>query len=193
MDTQDPYSPRRLADRAEIQDVIYRYSRSLDRLDYEGLRSCYHPDSIEHHGPFDGTRDEFIEWVRERHAAIPFSSHAVTNILIEFAESDVALVETYIRTLQRYPAEAKAALVQLTGGAAGSAGRGADLFTSSRYVDRFERRDGQWRIAVRTLINDWKQVVEVPADTPVPRPEWHVGRRDAQDPLFVERVKLGIK
>ena len=101
-------------------------------------------------------------------------------------------METYARILQRYPANAKASLAQLSGSQVGMPGVGIDMLTSSRYVDRFERRDGEWRIARRSLIPDWKQLSEVPRDAPQPNPEWTVGRRDKQDLVYRERTELGI-
>ncbi|MES2186617.1 MAG: nuclear transport factor 2 family protein [Pseudomonadota bacterium] len=189
---KDTYTPERMADRMAIQDTMYRWCRAVDRLDFDEIRAVFHPDGIDRHGPFNGTVDQLIEWIRNRHKTIPFSMHAISNMLIEFASPDVALVETYIRTVQRYPADAKASLAQLSGGADGSPGLGADLFTCSRYVDKFERRDGEWRIAVRTLVQDWKQIVDVPLNAPVPQEGWLVGRRDRQDPLYTERAKLGL-
>lgn len=186
----DPYSPERIADRLAIQDVMYRWCRAIDRLDYEGMRAVFHPDAIDDHGTYSGNVDGLIEWLRERHRSIPFSSHQISNILIEFAGPDRALVETYARTLQRYPPEAKEALAQF--GAQAKPGVGVDLMTSSRYVDIFERRNGEWRIARRTLIHDWKQVLEVSEIAPKPKPGWHVGRRDGEDYVQKARRELGI-
>lgn len=186
------YSPERLSDRMQIQDVMNRWCRAVDRLDFDAIRSIFHPDAIDRHGPFNGDVEGLIEWIRKRHAKIPFSSHQISNILIEFADQDVALVETYVRTIQRYPADAKENLAQLSGGAAGTEGHGADLFTSSRYIDKFERRNGEWRIAQRNLIQDWKQIVDVPKDAPVPHESWLTGRRDEGDPLFLLRAELGL-
>jgi len=188
----DPYSPERIADRMAIQDAMYRWCRSVDRLDYEGMRAAFHPDGTDNHGAFSGSADGLVEWIRERHKNIPFSSHAVSNMLIEFAGPDVALVETYVRTLQRYPADAAASLAQLSGGQTGTSGFGVDLMTSSRYLDRFERRNGEWRIYRRTLIQDWKQMTDVAQNAPKALPGWTVGRRDREDPVFVARRELGL-
>ena len=193
MNAIEQYSPERIADRMAIQDVMYKWCRAIDRLDEEGMRAAFHPDAIDNHASYVGGVDGLVKWVRERHAPIPFSSHQVSNMLIEFATADLALAETYIRTLQRYPADAKASLAQLAGGTAGRPGLGVDLLTASRYVDRFERRKGQWRIARRTLIQDWKQFIEVPADAPKPQPGWLLGRRDRQDFIYQERAALGIE
>jgi hypothetical protein len=189
---QRDYSVERMADRQEIQDVMHYWCRAVDRLDFDAIRDVFHPDAVDRHGPYNGDVDGLIAWIRERHAKIPFSMHQVSNMFIEFAARDVAVVETYVRTIQRYPADGKASLSQLSGGAAGSAGQGADLWTCSRYVDRFERRDGAWRIAQRNLIQDWKQVVDVPTDAPVLNANWLTGRRDATDPLYEIRAQAGL-
>jgi hypothetical protein len=191
--TRDDYSPARLADRLQIQDCMYKWCRSVDRLDYEGMRSVFHDDAIDLHGAYNGPVDGLVDWIRNRHAGIPFSMHAVSNMLIEFAGADLALVETYVRTTQRYPAEARAALDQLAGGRAGVEGGAMDLMTCSRYVDRFERRDGHWKIARRTLVADWKQFMPVPAGMPTPPASQETGRRDADDLIFRERRALGIE
>jgi len=189
---QGDYSPERIADRMQIQDCMYRWCRAVDRLDYEGMRASFHPDAVDRHGAFDGDINGLVEWIRARHAAIPFSMHAVSNMLIEFAGPDRALVETYVRTTQRYPAEARQALDQLAGGRAGSGEGAMDLLTCSRYVDRFERRDGEWKIALRTLVADWKQFVDVAAGQPKPPASQEVGRRNDDDFIYRERRALGI-
>ena len=165
----------------------------MDRLDFSSIHDVFHSDAVDLHGAFNGPVEGLVEWIRERHAGIPFSMHAVSNILIEFAGPDLALVETYVRTTQRYPAEARAALDQLAGGKAGAAGGGMDLMTCSRYVDRFERRDDRrWKIAKRTLVADWKQFVPVPTDLPQPPASQETGRRSQDDLVFRERRALGL-
>ena len=113
-------------------------------------------------------------------------------MLIEFVQDDVALVESYVRTIQQYPSHAKQQLAQLTGGAAGADDAAMDMFTSSRYIDRVERRGGQWRIARRDLAQDWKQLVEVRHQALQPREGWIIGRRDGQDAIEVLRRELGL-
>ena len=189
---QDDFSPARIADRLQIQHVMAQWCRAVDRLDYDGMHAVFHPDAIDTHGAYNGGIDGLVAWIRDRHSNIPFSMHAVSNMLIEFAGPDLALVETYVRTTQRYPADARDKLDQLAGGRAGEGEGGMDLMTCSRYVDRFERRDGHWRIAARTLVADWKQFVPVPAHLPEPPAGWATGRRDAQDFIYRERRALGI-
>ena len=188
----DDYSPARIADRLMIQDLMYRWCRAVDRLDRQGMLDIFHPGAIDSHGPYIGPAEGLVEWILVRHQPIGFSSHFIGNLLIEFASEGLALVESYVRTIQQYPAHAKAQLAQLTGGASGGEGAAMDMFTSSRYLDRVERRDGVWRIAHRTLIQDWKQIVEVKQQALQPHEGWVIGRRDDQDALVLARKALGL-
>jgi hypothetical protein len=187
-----PYSPERIADRLQIQDLLYRWCRAVDRLDRQGMLDVFWPGAIDSHGPYIGPAEGLVEWILVRHRPIGTSSHFIGNLLIEFAADDVALVETYVRTIQQYPPEAKSQLAQLTGGAAGDAEAAMDMFTSSRYLDRVERRDGEWRIAHRDLIQDWKQIADVKYRALAPKDGWILGRRDGTDQMQVERARLGI-
>lgn len=189
---ENPYSLERLADRAAIQDVMHRWCRAIDRLDYDAIRPCFHMDAHDDHGPFKGNVEELIAWVRERHKGISFSLHLLANMLIEFAELDVALVETTVASVQRYKPDGKAALAQLSGGQLGAEGVGIDLKGASRYVDRFERRNGLWKIAQRNVVMGWRSMGEVPDAAPRMLPEWNVQQRDQTDFIFRERARLGI-
>src|SRR5208283_1897601 len=51
---------RELLDKQQIYEVALRYCRGLDRMDFELVRSCYHPDGIDHHTGFSGLRDEWV-------------------------------------------------------------------------------------------------------------------------------------
>jgi hypothetical protein len=125
-----------LIDRQEILDAINRYCRGLDRHDDELLRSVFHPDALDNHGPWVGGREEFVRWANhECHEGLLGHMHHVTTHACEI-ESDVAHTETYVLFIHRHG-----------DGEAVTVGGG-------RYVDRFERRDGEWRIAVRRLVMD---------------------------------------
>ena len=70
--------------------------------------------------------------------------------------------------------------------------RGVDSLGCHRSVDRFERRDGQWRIARRTVVFDWRTLVAIPEVEPRFDPKWTIGQRAADDWLFQERQALGL-
>jgi hypothetical protein len=189
---QDQFTPERIADRMAIQDLMYRWCRSVDRLDFDLMRSVFHPDAFDNHGAFQGGVEELVAWIQERHRNITFSAHRLGNMLIEFAGPDLALVETYLETVQRYPADGKEGLAQLSGGQQGAPGAAAVLNSYVRYVDRVERRNREWRIANRVVVQDWKRISDLPPDEWMPTPGWPTGRRDRDDPVYLARADLGL-
>ncbi|CAG9170102.1 nuclear transport factor 2 family protein [Cupriavidus pampae] len=190
--TTQQYTPERIVSRLQIQDLMFRWCRAVDRLDRQGMLDIFWPGAIDSHGPYIGPAEGLVEWILVRHRPIATSSHFIGNMLIEFASDDVALVETYVRTIQQYPKEATQQLAQLTGGAAGDESTPMDMFTSSRYLDHMERREGEWRVAHRDLIQDWKQIVDVKYRALVPAEGWIIGRRDGEDQVQTERQRLGL-
>ena len=157
-------SLRSLLDRQQVKAVLARYCRGVDRLDAELLRSAFWPDAWDNHGRFSGNRDEFIDWV------IPFlrdqyvsGSHLISNHLIELRD-DVALSECYFDATYCYTSEGKDYTRQSRG----------------RYIDRLERRGDQWRIARRTVVNDWARNDPVVAPAPLRQP----GLRDRGDASY---------
>ncbi len=58
-------TPDELVDRELIRDLVQRYARGVDRRDFELVRSCYHADAIDEHGPYVGGVDGFVEFLRE--------------------------------------------------------------------------------------------------------------------------------
>jgi hypothetical protein len=184
------YSPSRIADRMEIQDLVYRWCRAADRLDFDAMPALFHPGAYDDHGPYRGDIPGLIQWIRERHKVITFSMHQMTNLLIEFADEDNALVECYMAMVQRYAPGAGQSLAQLTDVRFAETSF-VDLHSRSRYIDRVQRRNGEWRVLRRTLVQDWKQLVEIP-NVPANRPGALVGRRDLNDFIFTERAGMGI-
>jgi len=187
----DPFTTERIADRIEIQDALLRWCRAVDRLDLDGIRGVFHEDATDNHGQLFDV-DGLVAWVRERHKTISVSMHRISNILIEFAGPDLALVESYANVYQCYPPGGQAALAQLTGEGEGNLDVGKVLLAPGRYVDRFERRKERWKIAARTVIFESSLVLDMPSEAPVGGPNWVRGRRDGDDFLFTERRSLGI-
>lgn len=136
-----------LYDRQKIHEVVTRYCRAVDRMDRELLLSCYHPDAIDDHGFFVGGPEAFWDWVQHYNGHAQSShQHIITNHSCEL-EGDTAHTETYWMFAAM---DAEDASLSLGGG---------------RYIDRLEKRDGQWRIAARKCVGDWGGV---PAPSKVP-------------------------
>ena len=129
--------------RVEIEDVLKRFIRGVDRQDWKLALSTYHDDARDEHGFFSGPAREFIEVCARAHEHQTHSMHLMTNILIEFVARDKALVESYCTVFQRFGREAD-------GVAPGS--NGVRKLATARYIDRFEERAGAWRVAHRRLV-----------------------------------------
>ena len=162
-----------LLDRREIEDVILRYCRGIDRLDLELVRSCYWPDATDSHGGFSGTRDEFVAWVEKLLARFESTSHFVGNLLVELA-GDAAVTESYAIAFHR-SREPSASLNGIIG---------------VRYVDRFEKRGGQWRIARRVCVTEWSRVDDAAGRLPI-APEHLRGARGKGDVLYEFLAGIG--
>lgn len=159
---------RRLLDRIDIEDVLVRYYRGLDRFDEELMLSAFHPDAVEHHG---GTAQGNAWEVSRRLLTIarPFSTshiHFLTNLQVDFTDADAALTEAYVLAVSRKEDEQ---------------GR-RDYVFMGRLVDRLERRDGEWRIAHRLLVKDIDRIDSVTVE---PDKVGAVrGTRDRGDPSY---------
>lgn len=189
------YSVQRLADRAAIQDAMYRWCRGVDRRDYDLARSAFHPDATDNHGQYVGDVDGLIDWLTRRHQTISMSMHLCTNMLIEFSGVDSAVVETYCVAAQRYSSatpEGRAVLAAMAGGNERSSVGDTDMMAFGRYVDVFERREGQWKIASRAVVHERVGMEAVPDDAPGFGGDWVVRRRDRGDHIYVERAAAGI-
>ncbi len=154
--------------RDAIRDVILRFARGLDRLDWQSVRDCYWDDAHDDHGPFEGAPDEFVAWGREFLPSWTEStSHLILNCLID-VDGDTAHAETYSIGCHR----------------AIDDDAPYDLFTQIRYLDRFERRHGQWRIADRVLAWDWTRKDPIVGGWDDGGAEYRWGTRNDEDPLY---------
>lgn len=168
--TGRPDAVQELLDKQAVYEVVLRYCRGIDRLDMELVRSCYHPDGVDHHTGFTGGRDEYVAWVEGALGRLGGTMHVVANHLVEL-DGDTAYSETY-GTAHHWgePTEDP----------------GVNFVSGFRYVDRFERRDGQWRIAERHAVREWTR--SIPAA--VVRQKEGSGpspRRDRDDPVYAIR------
>ena len=189
MDGRTGFSCARIADRLAIEDLEHRWCRAIDRLDLAAVPALFHPDAYDDHGGYRGDIPGLIAWLRQRHTGIALCMHQMSNILIEFADDDNALVEVYLAVVQRFVPGAAAALAPA--GAPFRGDRHVDLVSRARYVDRMQRRDGGWKILRRTFIPEWRQVTELD-HAPATAPGAFSGRRDLEDFVFAERRAMGI-
>jgi hypothetical protein len=128
-----------LLDEAAVRRVHLDYCRGIDRRDWDLVRSCYHPDAIDYHGPFTGGVEEFIQWGKDVLDSVETTTHFTGNQRVD-VDDDVAWHEAYVIAFHRFKAQ--------------EAEPAVDWVINVRYLDRMERRDGEWRIADRFVIHD---------------------------------------
>jgi hypothetical protein len=158
---------QRLLEEEEIKRVHLRYCRGVDRMDWELVRSCYHPDATDDHGDYVGGIDGFIAYGEANLPRFTSTNHCVCNQLVE-VQGDVAFAEHYAIAYHRLPA--------------GDGEPERDWIANVRYVDRFERRNGEWRIAKRRTLVDADRVQVVTASL-IPSDQMR-GSRDRTDPSY---------
>ena len=156
-------TPGEAADRLAITDKIYRYCRSVDRLDLAVGHSVFHEDSHADFSPgYVGSGRGWIDYICEKHREFLHHSHQVTNVIIEL-DGDHAGSESYVyATLHRQDGEAV-----------------IEHAFWARYVDRWSKRDGDWAIDRRDCIVDYGTIREV-----TPLPGSARSRRDREDPSY---------
>jgi hypothetical protein len=165
---------RHLIDKQEITEVLYRFSRAVDRQDVELLVTVYHEEATDDHGAFSGSAKDFIAWVKRGWATglLAGSNHVVTNVLVEFGpEPDSASVESYF--FAHHTWNSKEGIL--------------DDFLGGRYLDRFARRDGVWRILNRRCVWDWGRTSRATDETWLTRVpgEYTFGTTDRSDASYL--------
>lgn len=101
------------------------------------IRSAYWPDSITDYGVFSGTFAEYLSWVTPGSSAITNTQHLLGQSFIDM-EGASARVETQVLSYHR---------VDMGAGE-------RDTCIGGRYLDRIDKRGGEWRIAHRTMVYD---------------------------------------
>ena len=132
---------RSLYDHLQIENLLKKYCRGIDRCDKDLLKSVYWPDAFEDHGMFVGKAWEFADYIIPLLSGMKVTMHQISNTLIEL-DGDKAVAETCVQAYHL---------------ADNPDGSQTDLIVGGRYLDRFERRAGEWRIANRVFVLDWNQ------------------------------------
>ncbi len=150
-----------------IERVLVRYTRAVDRFDMAAVRSCYWPGAQDRHGAFSGSVEAYIPWVDHRLRDFERTMHYLTNVQIEVSDSrEAARVESYLLAYHRSERAVDGPV---------------EMFLGLRYVDRFECRAGEWRIAARVCAYEWKR--EMVAGETGFGPSHVVGARGPEDAL----------
>ena len=166
---------RSLKARQEITEILYLYCRGCDRADEAALRACFHPDAVHRHGAFDGLSSDFIARAMSVVRELKACSHMLTNVMIEL-KGDRAVSECHFLAHHRR--------LRADGGGE------EDMFLKGRYLDRFERRLGVWKIAARIGLHDFERVLPPADQTLAAAPADQLGGKKPDDPLYALLASL---
>lgn len=129
----------------EIRRVLALYTRGIDRLDADLIRSVYHEDSKDDHGGYKGPGAEFGDYVvgvLGEHTET--TSHCLNQSIIDI-DGHSANAETYFVAYHTRKEKD---------------GEYLDRF-GGRYVDRLEKRLGLWKIANRVVVREWSTTEKI--------------------------------
>jgi hypothetical protein len=143
MATEETVAERaaRVADRQDIDDVLYRYAWALDQRDWELLRTCFTADAVADFLELGGVNegiDTIVGLVSGVLSGLDASQHLIGCPRVSIA-GDTATATCYLQAQHVYK------------GAPG----GDHFLVGGTYADRLIRTPDGWRIQHRTLHATW--------------------------------------
>lgn len=131
-----------MLDEHALTKLVHAYCRAVDRGDIDALRDLYHHDAVDAHGGFStGSVEGFFEQLTASRPYLRAMQHHITtvNFAVEGNSAEGEIYNIAVHTL------------------AGK-GRDIDLVIGGRYLDKYEKRDGTWKLLERTIVTDWARV-----------------------------------
>ncbi|MEL7102841.1 MAG: nuclear transport factor 2 family protein [Pseudomonadota bacterium] len=170
-----------LEDREAIRDVLYKYCQAVDRGDRELMLSCYHPNATDDHGFFAGPATDFIDYVLPQLAKLEHSVHSLSNPQIQL-DGNFAHTQTQWSVIHRVKRRTSM----------------TDFWHQGRYLDVFEKRNGDWKILKRIAVIDGDRWVKTANLYHLlkksEREAFDFGERGEKDPIYnVEHLQARSK
>lgn len=160
----------------EIYDLLCDYMRGQDRLEPVLHRSVFYDDATTDYGDgYRGDADGFVAFAQGALTPHLANHHMIGQVRIDFEGDDLAFGEVYFQAFHRTVAD----------------GAEEDLWVSGRYVDRYERRGGAWKIAHRSELVDWVRT-EPAADDLAKSGHFPLGARAPHD-LSCRRAEMRVR
>lgn len=133
---------RRLVDRQEIADVLYRYASCVDYKDFATLRSLFVDEA---HGVYTTVAeltgaDEIVKWIDSMTATKTWQHHKLNVYHIDFTGPDEARTLTYHTSHQT-----------------DSGDPGAVVLIVARYRDTLRRTPDGWKIVEKIMEPGWSE------------------------------------
>ena len=159
---------RELKDREAIREGIHRYCQAVDRCDLKMLKSCYWPDGYDDHGFYAGNAHDFADYVIPCLQAVDSSMHSITNTRFRFDGNRCACTSQW-HVVHRLAHE----------------GGFTDFLHDGRYLDVWEKREGEWKLLHRVIAGDldrWVHTLNIRGDAMDDQNAPVRGRRGGDDP-----------
>lgn len=149
-----------------IRSALLRYTRGIDRLDGEMVASAFHPGALcVDYGSEPNPIEDFVAYAIPRlREAFSATQHRISNVAIDI-DGTTALSEAYVLAFHVEQTDDRPKLHTFNG----------------RYIDQFEARAGEWKIAERTLRVDWSRIETI--EQPM-RGTWVESARDRSDVVY---------
>ncbi len=171
----DEKALQQLLDKQAINELINTYCMASDRHDHEKLRDLYHDDAIDDHGGFfKGLASEFIDQLPAIQAPMKILHHNLTtiNIILDSTHETCTYAEGEIYVLAYHQAETEEGLI--------------DLLIGGRYLDKYEKRNGEWKFIYKAVLADWAKI-DNPSQTQLDHPLLtgsYIGQPGHSDPAY---------
>ncbi len=134
-----------LRDREAIREGIHRYCQAVDRCDLEMLKSCYWEDGYDDHGFFGGNAHDFADYVIPCLEQVDSSMHSITNTRFKF-DGDRCACTSQWNVVHRLAHEEGF----------------TDFWHQGRYLDVWEKREGEWKLLHRIIAGDFDRWIHAP-------------------------------
>lgn len=163
---------QRLLDKDDLHDLMYRYARGVDRFDKELVRTCFWPDAtavfpLSRDAVFRGTYNDYLEIDAASWEPYTAQQHYLCNQLCEI-DGNQARAETYQFSFYWTIPGIDPTL---------------NSQNSGRYIDRYERREGTWRIIHREFIRNFSFPIR-PEGFPSLDNGWPMSFQSHDDPAY---------
>jgi len=139
-----------LTDRQQISDTLQRYIRGIDRHDKDLARSAFWPEARINLGTPSG-RDEYVDHEEAALAGYAAHQHHITGQTVEI-DGNTAHVESYVFFIAVPRDRSKDTEGPASPGRAKVSEK--TQLGSGRYIERWEKRDGEWKILVREYVHE---------------------------------------
>ncbi len=138
------YTLEQLSDIQMIRDCAHRYCRGVDRLDEDLMKSAYWEDATDDHGVYVGNAMPFAEMCMVSHLKWRSTSHCILNHDIDLERDGIHARGEIYNVTHLFQAD-------------------ADILDTwhGRYLDRYEKRGGEWRIIERVCVHEGTTSVPV--------------------------------